>query len=51
MFHMDMAYMWRWYINDARGNPIFMSASWFFKFEDARRDYDDAQAWLTALAA
>lgn len=38
MFHMDSDYMWRWYILDATGGLVAISAKAFFKFEDARRD-------------
>jgi hypothetical protein len=41
MFHMDADYMWRWYITDERGSLAAMSTGSFFKYEDARRNYDD----------
>ena len=43
MFHMDADYMWRWYNTDRHGNLVSMSLRGFFAFEDARRNYDEAQ--------
>lgn len=37
--HMDEEYMWRWYIVDAQGIPIAMSARVFFDYEDALRNF------------
>jgi hypothetical protein len=38
MFHMDADYMWRWYITNADGSLLAISAKAFFAYEDARRD-------------
>jgi hypothetical protein len=46
MFHMDSDYLWRWYITDAGGKSVGMSADSFFRFEDARRNYDDMRRRL-----
>ena len=43
MFHMDADYMWRWYNTDRHGNLVSMSLRGFLAFEDARRNYDEAQ--------
>lgn len=50
MFHMGPDYSWRWYITDAYGNLVCMSAGRFFDFEDARRNYDAAQAQFNGTA-
>lgn len=44
MFHMDESYNWRWYIVDSYGHFIAMSVLSFFRYEDAKRDYE--MAWL-----
>lgn len=40
IIHMDLDYMWRWYIINAAGNTKCMSTRSFFAYEDARRDFD-----------
>lgn len=50
MFHMDKDYNWRWYIIDSYGVLICISANSFFKFEDAKRDYETACLILTQAA-
>lgn len=50
MFHMDLDYNWRWYVTDASGRPIFMSARSFFNFEDAKRDYELAAQLMKLVA-
>jgi hypothetical protein len=42
LFHMDADYDWRWYIVDSRNKLVAMSANSFFKFEDAKRDFEKA---------
>lgn len=51
MFHMDSDYLWRWYITDDHGKSVSMSVDAFFKYEDARRNYDDMHRRLIAQAA
>lgn len=50
LFHMDMGYNWRWYLTDASGRPILMSAHSFFDFEDAKRDYEMAALLMKLVA-
>jgi len=41
IFHMDDAYLWRWYITDTHGQLLCMSDSFFF-YVEAQRDYERA---------
>jgi hypothetical protein len=50
MFHMDSDYMWRWFVTDAHGNLVCVSARWFFACEEARRNYDEAHPLFIASA-
>jgi len=39
-FHMDSEYAWRWYITDATGNSLAMSATAYFSLAEAVRALD-----------
>ncbi|BAK66337.1 hypothetical protein SLG_16620 [Sphingobium sp. SYK-6] len=44
MCHMDVDYNWRWYLIDGDGKTVSISTNSFFKFEDAKKDYELACA-------
>ena len=47
MFHMDKDYNWCWFVIDDRGQQLSMSSRVFFRFEDARMNYDEVHRLLT----
>ena len=47
MFHMDKDYNWRWFVINDHGQQLSMSSRVFFRFEDARRNYDEVHRLLT----
>lgn len=50
MLHMDVDYMWCWYIIDTLGNPVLMSARAHFLLEDAKQEVDELCAMLKLCA-
>jgi hypothetical protein len=38
MFHMDLDYMWRWFLTNAAGRLVGMSTQSFFSIEEAQLD-------------
>lgn len=51
MYHMDVDYMWRWFVTSEAGSFVAISANAFFKFEDAKQDWVAAQSRYLSQAA